>query len=74
MQSSESSLDIRPVGIDPSLHAKVISDFVAACGHDQTPMVDGIAARKSLEIIQAIHRASAEGVEIHLPLSDSGPG
>lgn len=61
----------RPQGIDPSLHVEVVRDFVSACCDGHTAMVDGVAARKSLELVHAIHRASAEGVEVRFPLEDS---
>lgn len=71
---SGNATGIRPQGIDPSLHAEVVRDFIAACRSGHGAMVDGVAARKSLELIHAIHRASTEGVEIRFPPKDSGPG
>lgn len=65
---SGNATGIRPHGIDPSLHSAVIRDFVDACSGEHPVMVDGPAARKSLELIHAIQRTNAEGMEIRLPL------
>jgi len=65
---SGNATGIRPHGIDPSLHVAVIHDFIAACCGKKRVMVDGMAARKSLELVYAIHRTNSERREVQLPL------
>jgi len=67
---SGNATGIRHQGIDPSLHVEVIRDFISACCGRKMAMVDGIAARKSLELIHALHRTSREKIEVRLPLSE----
>lgn len=60
------------VEIDPSksgiLHKAQYDDFVKAIKEDRKPLVDGIEAKKALEIILGIYRSAQEKREIDFPL------
>jgi predicted dehydrogenase len=60
------------VEIDPSesgiLHKVQYDGFVKAIKEDRKPLVDGIEAKKALEIILGIYRSAQEKREIDLPL------
>jgi len=60
------------VEIDPIkggiLHKAQYDDFVRAIKEDRKPLVDGMEAKKALEIILAIYRSAQEKREIDLPL------
>ena len=49
-------------------HQKQFEDFIAAIQTGRKPLVDGAAARKSVEIILAIYESSWTGRRVSLPL------
>lgn len=57
-----------PAAIGHHGHAMQIKDFVSAIKKDGTPKIDGHEGRRSVEIIQAIYKASQTGKAIKLPL------
>ena len=50
------------------LHKAQYDDFVKAIKEDRKPLVDGMEAKKALEIILGIYRSAQEKREIDLPL------
>ncbi len=57
-----------PKTINTMGHDRDFADFVASIRENREPAVTGIEARKSVEIIQAIYRASETGRNVKLPL------
>lgn len=50
-----------PTSIGHLNHKIVIQDMIDAIKENSSPMVDGVEARKSVEVISAIYRSSKEG-------------
>jgi predicted dehydrogenase len=42
-------------------YAEQIGDFVAAVREGRSPLVDGVEARKALQIVDALYRSAASG-------------
>jgi predicted dehydrogenase len=57
-----------PSEIDFSGHVMQFRDALAALEAGRAPLVDGLEARKSVEIILAIYRSAAERRPVELPL------
>ncbi len=57
-----------PAGISHVGHRRQFEDFLDAIASDRSPLVDGREGMKSLEIILAIYRSSAQGGPVSLPL------
>jgi predicted dehydrogenase len=55
-----------PLSIDYNLHKAQIKDMIEAVHEDREPIVNGIAAIKSLELISAIYKSSVEKKLIYL--------
>lgn len=55
-----------PTSIGHLNHKIVLQDMIDAIKENRSPMVDGIAARKSVEVISAIYRSSKEGQLVRL--------
>ena len=51
------------------LHRREIEDVISCIREGKNPHIDGYEARKAVEIIIAIYRASKTGEEIKLPLT-----
>lgn len=58
-----------PAAISFVPHQKQFEDFIAAIQTGRKPLVDGAAARKSVEIILAIYQSSWTGRRVSLPLA-----
>ncbi len=50
-----------PTSIGHLNHKIVLQDMIDAIKENRSPMVDGLAAKKSVEVISAIYRSSKEG-------------
>lgn len=57
-----------PEAIDWLLHKRQIEDILYSLMNGEEAMVDGLEARKAVEIIQAIYKSSSESKPIRLPL------
>lgn len=55
-----------PMAINSNLHLAQIKDFVEAILQDRDPLVNGVKARKSLELILGIYNSSKEGKLVKL--------
>ena len=55
-----------PLAVDVLLHKRQISDFINAIVNDETPMVDGIEGRKSLELVIKAYESAKESEIEHL--------
>jgi UDP-N-acetyl-2-amino-2-deoxyglucuronate dehydrogenase len=51
-----------PVVSDASAHQRVLEDFIRAIQTNTTPSCDGREGRRSVELVQSIYAAAAEGV------------
>jgi len=58
-----------PMEIPYELHRREIEDIINCLREGKAPPIDGYEARKAVEIIIAIYRASKTGEEIRLPLT-----
>jgi len=58
-----------PMGITCEFHQRQIVDLIQALKTNKFPMVDGLEARKAVEIILAIYKSSKAGEKIYLPLN-----
>ena len=56
-----------PASIDPSGHRAEFEDVADAIRTGRKPTVDGIEARKAVEIILAIYRSAESGAPVELP-------
>lgn len=54
-------------------HQRQFEDFIAAIESKRKPIIDGAAARKSVEIILAIYESSWTGRRVSLPLAHDPP-
>ena len=59
-----------PMAIGSAGHTVQISDMVCAINENRSPLVDGLEARKPVEIITAVYRSSRTGEAVKLPLGD----
>ncbi|MCX7796421.1 MAG: Gfo/Idh/MocA family oxidoreductase [bacterium] len=57
-----------PMEIPYELHKREIEDIINSLREGKKPLIDGYEARKAVEIILAIYRASKTGEEVKLPL------
>ena len=58
-----------PAAVSPDAHALAFADFLSAVRAGRTPTVDGVEARRALEIVEAVYRSSAAGgIPVRLPL------
>ena len=58
-----------PAAVSPEAHAAAFDDFLQAVRAGRAPAVDGLEARKALEIVEAVYRSSAQGGRpVSLPL------
>lgn len=57
-----------PMEIPYELHKREIEDIIKALREGKSPPIDGYEARKAVEIITAIYKASRTGEEVKLPL------
>jgi predicted dehydrogenase len=57
-----------PAAISFLGHQRQFEDFVEALETDRDPFVNGVEARKAVEIILAIYQSAREGRQIDLPL------
>jgi predicted dehydrogenase len=57
-----------PAAVAHIYHRLQIEDLLAAIELDREPAVDGVEARKAVEIIRAVYRSAALNQVIHLPL------
>lgn len=58
-----------PAAVSPEAHAAAFADFLDAVRSGRAPTVDGNAARRALEIVEAVYRSSAQGGKpVSLPL------
>ncbi len=55
-----------PGGIDPLYHQRQIEDFLLALESGGRPLVDGVEARKSVEIILGIYESARSGRKVRL--------
>lgn len=59
-----------PAAVSPEAHAAAFADFLDSVRTGRPPTVDGHAARKALEVVEAVYRSSAQGGRpVYLPLS-----
>lgn len=58
-----------PMAIGSERHRRQIVDFIEAVQHGRAPLVDGVEARKAVEIICAVYRSAREGRSVTLPFS-----
>ena len=61
-----------PTAIGFHGHQLQFVDLVEAIEHGRSPLVDGLEARKSVEIIQAIYQSSRSQQPVSLPLLSEG--
>ena len=59
-----------PVVSDVSPHRAVIEDFIRALQHGTRPCCDGADGRRSVELIEAIYRASQTGIPVEIGIRD----
>jgi predicted dehydrogenase len=59
-----------PMAIGHERHRRQIVDFMQAIRQGQPPLISGLEARKSVEIIRAIYRSAAEQRPVALPFAD----
>ncbi len=64
LQSSTAS---NPAALQSTTHALQIADFIRAIRENGTPLVDGLAARRPVDIILGIYEFARTGKEITLP-------
>lgn len=57
-----------PLALDYQNHRRQLADFLDAVRKGRPPMVDVKEARKSVEIVLGIYKASKEGTVVELPL------
>ena len=57
-----------PKAISFQGHKDQLRDFVNAIRNDQSPMIDGVEGRRSVEIILAIYQSAWTGKTVRLPL------
>jgi len=55
-----------PMAIDYSNHTRNIEAFLKALDEGRQPSIDGVAARKAVEIIQAMYESAATGKAVNL--------
>jgi len=60
-----------PMAFSYQNHKKQLEDFLNAIRTGQRPLVDGCEARKAVEIVLAIYKASKEKRVIELPLNEA---
>ena len=63
-----------PVVADASAHRAVLEDFLAAIARGTAPCCDGPQGRQSVEVIEAIYRASRANQPVELEVVDNSPG
>lgn len=63
--------DSDPLAFPYENHRRQLADFVEALREGRAPLVDGREARKPVEIILAIYRASRENAVVHLPMRET---
>lgn len=56
----------RPDGIDCSLHAAQLEDFIKAVQSNEKPWIDACEGKKSVDIICAIYESAKTGKKVHL--------
>lgn len=59
-----------PMAFPYQNHKRQLQDFLNAVQEGRPPLVDGKEARKSVEIILGIYKASKEGTVVELPLNE----
>ncbi len=57
-----------PAAIGHAAHARQYADIAGAIQSGQAPLVDGPEARRSVEVVLAIYKASRSGATVTLPL------
>lgn len=57
-----------PMAFSYQNHKRQLADFLDALREGRPPLVDGKEARKAVEIVLAVYKASVEGVPVELPL------
>jgi predicted dehydrogenase len=67
--SPASAAATSPVVADASAHRAVLEDFLVAIARGTAPCCDGEQGRRSVELVEAIYRASRtnEPVELQVP-------
>ena len=55
-----------PSGIDCTLHAKQLNDFIKAVSKNETPWIDAFEGKKSVDIICAIYKSAKTGERVYL--------
>lgn len=65
-KASASSVASNPAAQSSASHALQIADMIRAIREDSTPLVDGYAARRPVEIILGIYESSRTGKEVVL--------
>ena len=56
----------RPDGIDSSLHAMQLSDFIKSVLSGEKPWIDADEGKKSVDIICAIYESAQSGKKVYL--------
>ena len=56
----------RPDGINSSLHAKQLGDFVQSVEKGEKPWIDALEGKKSVDIICAIYQSAKTGKKVYL--------
>lgn len=55
-------------------HERQLEDFLLSIEHNQPSLIDGLAGRKTVELIEAIYRSTETGLPVRFPLSLNAAG
>ena len=69
LEAREGNTSSDPAAVPCTEHRLQIEDMIRAIEEDRKPLVDGLEARKAIEIIRGIYLSAQRGTEINLPLS-----